>query len=294
MRITFQFSMLFLIVISCSKNDYNNAVFWKVKHPESKMSSHILGTVHIIDTNFINFPKTYFKSIIKASDIVCTEVIPEQFEELDRNTPNFFVSTESQYISKTLDKEYYQKLYQIVESSHYGLYDWLPYLDSLSPSKITQLLMWDRPMMRSDLFKDYNYSPEQDFIAFAKINRIEIFPLESTKHWKSYDSLFVGEKNTYQKNLENLKYAIDIYNEDYEDIYQLYLKQNLSSDNLEMYKDSLMIIRNQRMTQKIDSIISKKKAFIAVGAAHLPYENGMLNLLYEKGYVIEPIAINFN
>ena len=282
-------------LFSCHQTDYDDTVFWKITHPESKKSSYILGTVHILDTNFIKFPKHKFYSIIESSDIVCTEVIPEQFEELDKNTPNFFSSKEEDYISNTLDKEYYHKLMRISENSKYALYHWLPYLDSVTPARVTQLLMYDRPMMRSDLFEQFNYSPEEDVLAFAKQNSIEISPLESTKDWNSYDSYFMGESNNKVKNLENLKYAIDIYDDkDYVDIYQWYSEQNLSLGDTDIYSDSLMIIRNERMSLKIDSIVKMKSAFITVGVAHLPYEFGILNLLSDKGYLIEKIEINFN
>lgn len=61
-----------------------------------------------------------------------------------------------------------------------------------------------------------------------------------------------------------------------------------------MFTDSIMVLRNTRMSNKIDSISANKNAFIAVGSSHLPFKNGILNLLSEKGYLIEKEYIKLN
>ncbi|MEO8589716.1 MAG: TraB/GumN family protein [Flavobacteriales bacterium] len=53
---------------------------------------------------------------------------------------------------------------------------------------------------------------------------------------------------------------------------------------------SLLIDRNTRMAHRMDSIMrGGETAFFAVGAAHLPRDTGLIALLREKGYTVDPV-----
>jgi uncharacterized protein YbaP (TraB family) len=43
--------------------------------------------------------------------------------------------------------------------------------------------------------------------------------------------------------------------------------------------------------QKLPEIMKEKSSFIAVGALHLAGEEGLLNLLKEAGYTVEPVGL---
>ncbi|MBL7985568.1 MAG: TraB/GumN family protein [Flavobacteriales bacterium] len=47
--------------------------------------------------------------------------------------------------------------------------------------------------------------------------------------------------------------------------------------------------RNRVMVQRMDSLMGLAPSFFAVGAAHLPGEDGVLRLLAERGYVLSPV-----
>ena len=44
--------------------------------------------------------------------------------------------------------------------------------------------------------------------------------------------------------------------------------------------------RNVRMVKRMSDLVSRGNAFIAIGAAHLPGDKGLVNLLAESGYKI--------
>jgi uncharacterized protein YbaP (TraB family) len=53
---------------------------------------------------------------------------------------------------------------------------------------------------------------------------------------------------------------------------------------------SLLVDRNVRMVQRMDSIMHRgETGFFAIGAAHLPKPTGLIVLLREKGYSVEPV-----
>ena len=47
--------------------------------------------------------------------------------------------------------------------------------------------------------------------------------------------------------------------------------------------------RNQNWIPKIEEKIKDHSCFIAVGAAHLPGDKGVLNMLKQKGYTVTPV-----
>jgi uncharacterized protein YbaP (TraB family) len=55
------------------------------------------------------------------------------------------------------------------------------------------------------------------------------------------------------------------------------------------YLDLLLYNRNRNWVEKFDTIAIKGATLFAVGAGHLPGENGVLKLLQQKGYTIRPI-----
>jgi uncharacterized protein len=71
-------------------------------------------------------------------------------------------------------------------------------------------------------------------------------------------------------------------------IYQL-MSESRMGDNpelMQLFKERMIEQRNERMVQRMAYGLAKGKAFIAVGALHLPGERGVLNLLVQQGYAI--------
>jgi uncharacterized protein YbaP (TraB family) len=47
--------------------------------------------------------------------------------------------------------------------------------------------------------------------------------------------------------------------------------------------------RNRRWVKVISKLVEKTSAFIAVGAGHLPGNQGLIQLIKDKGYAINPV-----
>ena len=57
----------------------------------------------------------------------------------------------------------------------------------------------------------------------------------------------------------------------------------------EKSRKCLLEVRNENWMVKMPDMMKDKSTFFAVGAAHLLGEQGMINLLRKKGYVVKPI-----
>ena len=55
------------------------------------------------------------------------------------------------------------------------------------------------------------------------------------------------------------------------------------------FNEKFLNIRNRNWIPVIENLIKEKAAFIAVGSAHLPGDQGVINLLKKQGYAVNPI-----
>src|ERR1700722_10426926 len=73
----------------------------------------------------------------------------------------------------------------------------------------------------------------------------------------------------------------------------VYLKQDLTALDSWMgdsaSKDRIIIQRNKKMAFRMDSLSGVRSMVFAVGAAHLPGSQGLIHLLPERGFTVEPV-----
>ena len=73
-----------------------------------------------------------------------------------------------------------------------------------------------------------------------------------------------------------------------EDVHALYEVMNESSMMSE-YRSLMLDDRNKNWIPKISEAMKSKSVFVAVGAGHLGGENGVISLLKQAGYTVEPV-----
>ena len=114
-----------------------------------------------------------------------------------------------------------------------------------------------------------------------QIKALDLIPLKE----QAKLMLEMVEPDTTKKQ-DSIQDLVDIYARgDLDAIYTYYRKEDLSNT----FNAALITDRNLRMADRIDSIIHKKTLFTAVGALHLPGNEGVINLLRKKGYTLTPI-----
>lgn len=80
-------------------------------------------------------------------------------------------------------------------------------------------------------------------------------------------------------NAQNLTAMLELMNE----------QQGDRCDPLPGELEQMIDDRNRDWVEKLPAIMNAAPTFVAVGAGHLPGENGLLNLLKKKGYTVEPV-----
>jgi uncharacterized protein YbaP (TraB family) len=90
--------------------------------------------------------------------------------------------------------------------------------------------------------------------------------------------------------------------QDWIKIQEIYLNQKINEFLIDFegntplnnyLKKELLLKRNDTWVKEIEKKMRKGSIFVAVGAAHLAGENGLVNQLKLRNFVVKPISINF-
>jgi len=136
---------------------------------------------------------------------------------------------------------------------------------------------------------------DSHFSKLAKKKKIPVFGLEdfdfqmgifdSIPHEKQLKMFF-----TEIPDLESeMKEMITTYKE--QDIYWMANALKEEGSEYAELEEQLLILRNRRWTEQLDTLMQENSCFIAVGAAHLAGENGLIRLLREKNYEVNAIML---
>jgi uncharacterized protein len=67
---------------------------------------------------------------------------------------------------------------------------------------------------------------------------------------------------------------------------------NKDDAGMKNYMDLLLYSRNRKWAAALDGLLPGKSLLVAVGAAHLPGKQGVIELLRKEGYTVEPVTNN--
>ncbi|MBN2570904.1 MAG: TraB/GumN family protein [Ignavibacteriales bacterium] len=152
-------------------------------------------------------------------------------------------------------------------------------------------------MMMLKLYPDITYKPlDLTLLDYGKFKNKTIVGVETIEeHNEITDSMsnyklieFVDKITEYRNFLEELIVAYS--NNDLDALCNI-MKKNPVKVNEGV---KLNFNRNQIISNNISQIICYQKVFIAIGTEHLLGENGIIKLLREKGFVLEPIPLKVN
>ncbi|TXC85229.1 TraB/GumN family protein [Luteibaculum oceani] len=259
------------------------SLLWSIEGQGIK-KSYIFGTVHMLPAkDFAIKPKV--KRAIQKSDIMVME--------LDLDNPMVQVELmkdikleNDDKLSNYLSDEDAVLLSNYMED-HIG--SPLSSFDHLKPFFLTSMLI--PTYIEGDVA-----SFERHLVEIAQSQKMEIIGLEKAEgQLKIFDEIpiekqlsqimdLVKDKGEAQKKFDAILSAYKT-----EDIHRLVATtlEQIGDDNYQ--KEAVLWNRNKDWVEKIPQMAAKEKCFIAVGAAHLGGDQGVISLLKERGYTLTPI-----
>lgn len=283
MRILLIFIITFIIN---TQNSWSQTeLLWEITIENSTNKSYLFGTIHSGDSRLFPLDSMIYKSLLN-SEVLALELDPS-------NMKNIKMLKKMLLKDQTLEDLYSKKNYKILK-------DFLNDSLNIAPLMVNNM----QPIFIEQLIDQSFIKNEHDPIDIhlhknALINNISIVGLETID--EQMNTLLSIETSNQAKNLitkvkefnrQELLNDMDSLIAAYikKDI-ELYLNKELEKtkkDN-EEFLENFIYSRNKTMSERAVRIINENKTFIAVGAAHLYGENGMISLLKKEGLILRPL-----
>jgi uncharacterized protein YbaP (TraB family) len=268
---------------------FDDSILWSVKNPKTDKTTYILGTCHILDTTNINFPISRIYKLIDRAQYVWVEISENQMSSMAYQAQKLMAATPGDpTLPDCLQPKVREMLDQRIKSS--------PSLSSrintsiplLSPYGLMYLIHFDETLRNLKFPKDKVFYMDSFFVAYAKKKNKGVLDLELARDKLGY--LFPPDK-TFEEKVELLEKVIMLDQKSPEFVYGFYKNQMINEMGSWSDSDSTHIKRNLKMARRLDFSMQDYELFVMFGAAHLGGENGVLNLLAKKGYIIKPEKI---
>ncbi|SFQ54915.1 TraB/GumN family protein [Parafilimonas terrae] len=261
-----------------------STTLWRITGNGLQKPSYLFGTMHLTDERIFNIGDSVYKAIEKT-DGFATEIDPEQF------TPFVIDATKKSAMEAIRLKDMMQKS----EFKKYG---------KILAKKLGK---HEDELTAADVLHAKNKWIEESYSNGKMQTFLDVYLLDIARRQ--------GKWTGGVEDLEDQENLLDMVDES--DILQLavndneeetaatnkaasfliksYIDNNLDAiDSISYsadsaYTDALLVKRNKKMAMRMDSLSKERSMVFAVGAAHLPGDKGLIALLKEKGFSVEPV-----
>lgn len=262
----------------------NKSLLWKISGKEMQQPSYLFGTIHIVCQENYVWTKTMKKSF-EATQEVCME--------MDMDDPSILMQVATAMVEqsgKKLEDYFTAEEYTLVEKyfrDSLGVN--ITMFASMKPIVLQTLLTSSSPTCDSVV------SYEVKLSEIAKEQGKEITGLESpAEQIKLLDQIPVDSivqelvriAKGHTDEMSQYQEMIDAYKrQDIQTLHALIMKSKEEGDNMDAFLDE----RNEKWIDRMAERMDQKSIFFAVGAGHLWGEKGLIHLLKEQGYMVEPV-----
>jgi len=269
-----------------SKEPATGSSLWEISGNGLRHNSYLLGTLHVMCHEQFRVSEQLLDLLSKSSQLIL---------EIDLSDPNYLVAfqqgmfmPDGQHIRNLLDDQAYRELQTFFKDS-LGMN--LEQLGMIKPLLLSSV-------MYSHLLQCKIQGYEPFLSDFATKNNIPVLGLETVK-----EQLDFFKTISYEQQSELLVEMIRRYIETrmrYFEMVEKYIAGDLDGLSLLLLQESALIEnlydvfylqRNRAWINDIEKHIIETKTFIAVGAGHLPGEEGIIQLLRNQGYQLKPLLL---
>jgi len=277
---------LVLSLASLGQAALPKTLLWRISGHGLQKPSYLYGTMHLNDKRLFMFGDSVYQAI-EQSEGLAIEVNPDEMG--------------AYYINQLFDQlENSKKLADILKDKDYKKYS--AALAKKFKKPATDITARDLVKEKNKWMNDYMEKGEMPTFVDAYLYNIarrqgkwlggiediadQAGLLEDMIDKSDIDNMLAGESSASSKaRNEGLDKMIELYsNQDIEGIE--YITNGQSTQD---QKDRLLINRNIKMARRMDSLAHLRTMFLAVGAAHLPGDSGVIYLLRKRGFSVEPV-----
>ncbi len=273
------------------KVEDRNALLWKVTGKGLKNPSYVFGTIHLIhEKDFLFTPA--MEEAFSASKAVAFEIKLDDMNNMSSQMSMMMKAFMED--GKTLRDLISKEDYEVVQKHFSKIGLPLVLLERMKPMFLSALASGDISPEKMSSGEIVSY--EFKLMDKAKAQNKPISGLETMEFQMSlFDSI------PYEAQAKMLVDGIrssDASEDQFRKMVELYKSQDLEGmqrmvtgdeEGFGKYEDILLAKRNQSWIPLMVTAMEKQSTFFAVGAGHLPGEQGVIALLEKQGYTLIPI-----
>lgn len=267
------------------------SILWEITGNGMKKPSYLIGTMHVSSKIAFNLPDSFYIAV-RSAQMVALETNPETWQE-DMSKYDLGESGYGDGTDASSPAEYLTlstlKFFKYDNKIERGLFS--------SPSTINNLLYRSYGQQSADFEEDtyldmYIYQCGKKW--GKKVSGVEEYGESMRLMAEAYKDA-AKEKNRKERSYDDMaeEYSAD-------KLQEAYRKGDLDLlDSINQYNsfsaafdEKFLYRRNEIQASSIDSILrSGTILFVGVGAAHLPGDRGVIEMLRAKGYKLRPVKM---
>ncbi len=281
--------LFFLILINTahaqSYQKVADAVLWEITGKDLQKKSWIFGTLHMIcPEDFYVFPGVE-EALKQAGKIVVELDItdPEVTEEIRQS----MIMGEGQRFEDLFDEDDYRRVKNFFKDS-IGVN--LETLSQVQPIFLSSMIYPRMIGCTPKSYEDYLVRKATDYdIPVRGLEEVdEQFSVFRHLSYEQQATLLMEYIEEYDQKKSEFNIMVSDYlnqsiNKLLEDI------KSSSYDEIERFTREMMEERNKIWIPRIEDLINEQSVFIGIGAGHLPGEEGVIKLLRDRGYDVNPV-----
>ena len=298
-RTLFSLLLLFASIVSG-----NAQLLYKISKNSLEKPSYIIGTYHMAPASFVDSIPGAIEAL-NAVDVVCGEVVMSEMtsKENVKKVKAAMLLPDGKSLADVLTAEEMQRLNDYM-SEIIGMNLDNPILKSqmgkMTPMAISTQLQLVQYMQNTPKFNPLklidDYFQKAAKKAGKKITGLETVDYQIETLYKGTtierqkEQLFCMVDNSEYYSMQMKELAAAYFAQDMQKLWDLTQeKLGTSCDSTPEEEMALIYNRNAAWAEMMPAMISENSTLFVVGAAHLPGEKGVLELLKAKGYTVEAV-----
>jgi uncharacterized protein len=272
------------------KPETQTGLLWEISGKGLKESSYLFGTYHLVGKSFLDTLPQVINQIKKVKTVVGELVMEDEASMAQKLMPLMLLK------DNTLDKILSAREFAEVDSFlkiKTGMT--LSMLNGLKPSAVQVTLI---AFLLPNNITPQNPALDMYFQNEAKSLKINVVGLETLEEQGAFlfDAPIERQKELLLKTVrESERMKGDI-----KELFENYRRQDLKAIESAFLKNEdytvqemndLLSKRNKAWVREMPELMINGPAFFAVGAGHLVGDNGLITLLRNLGYTLNPIAL---
>ena len=282
----------------------NAQLLYKISHKDLKKPSYIVGTYHLAPATFID-SISGANEALAAVDVVCGELVMSEMSsrENKKKVQEAIKLPDGKALTDILTADEMQRLNAYMDNL-LGMNLNNPILKSqmgkMTPMALSTQLQLVQYMKLTPKFNPMKLIDEH-FQKVANKAGKTVAGLETVDF--QIETLYKG--TTLERQKQQLFCMIDndeYYSLQMKELAEAYFAQDINAlweiteekignqcDSTPEEEEALIYGRNAAWVEKMPAMMSEASTLFVVGAAHLPGDKGVLNLLRAKGYTVEAV-----